>query len=384
MEPEDEGYDPAPAPPHERVWRHPSEVGEVAWRRSEPPLTIGRGLLFTTGAIGGLLALAVLWTTLPTGAGSSVAAVSTQAARTVRVAQTAVSSLAALDTPSTDTVRSAVVRPAAGAAPASSTISTAPGPADTLTPSEPASPSESTSTDGPGTAPPTTLHLSGVTSPGRSAVAVLIGSTQVVLTTAGAIDPDDTVTLTDGDGATRHATVMLIYRGVAVLETDGDIGTPALALGTPIHAGDTVTVVGSSAVSLALGLRDDGGMKVDEWGDADAPEGAPVINGHGQLVGLCRRGRSGPELVTVDARALRNMIAAATGTNPATPGPSTVPPTLTVATSTALTTSTTTAPGSTGVPTSSTVPSPATSSSIPNSTAAAASSASGAATGATP
>ena len=72
---DDEQNDPAPLPAHERAWRHPSEVGERAWVYSEPPLTIGRGLTAATGAIGGLLAMAVLWTMLPTQAGRNVVAI---------------------------------------------------------------------------------------------------------------------------------------------------------------------------------------------------------------------------------------------------------------------------------------------------------------------
>ena len=56
---DDEQYEVAPLPAHERVWRHPSEMGEQAWLHSEPPLAIGRGLTMATGTIGCVLALAV-------------------------------------------------------------------------------------------------------------------------------------------------------------------------------------------------------------------------------------------------------------------------------------------------------------------------------------
>ena len=71
---DDEQDNPAPLPAHERAWRHPSEIGERAWVYSEPPLTIGRGLTAATGAIGGLLAMAVLWAMVPTQAGRTVVA----------------------------------------------------------------------------------------------------------------------------------------------------------------------------------------------------------------------------------------------------------------------------------------------------------------------
>ena len=314
VEPEDSRFDAAPLPPHERAWRHPSEVGEITWRRSEPPLTIGRGLLFTTGAIGGLLALAVLWTTLPTGAGSSVAVVSTQAARAARVSTIpAPSELVNGETPSGGSLP---VGSAAVAGPPATTTSL-------LEPTGGADVGERTG------GPPTTLHLSGATSAERSAVAVLVGTSAVVITTAGAIDPDDVVTLTSGDGGTRTAKVMLIYRGVAVLEPESGLGSTSLVIGTPAHAGDMVTVIGSAAVSVPIGARRDGGVQIDRWGDSDAPEGAPVINRDGQLVGLCRHSKTGPEMVVVDADALRSMVGAATAPkDPA--GEATTEPTTTV------------------------------------------------------
>lgn len=288
MEPDDERFGAAPLPPHERGWRHPSEIGEIAWQRTEPPLTIGRGLLFTAGTIGGLLALAVLWTALPTGAGSSVAAVSTQSARAaVAVTTSASSGLAGGEGP---------FGPVPGTLRATA-HSFAPTQIDGAGP--------------PAAATPTTLHLSASPSVERTAVAVLVGATPVIITTAAAIDPDDVVTLTADDGALQTARVMLTYHGVAVLEPDNMIGSTPLLLGSPTHAGDVVTVVGSAAVAVPLGRRSDGGVRIEEWGGSDAPEGAPVINSAGELVGLCRHAATGPEMVVVDADALRGMVSAA-------------------------------------------------------------------------
>src|SRR5438128_2215925 len=59
-------------------------MGESMWQRTEPPLSIGRGLLVTSGAIGGLLALAVLWAMLPTNAGGNAGGSTTDVVRTLR------------------------------------------------------------------------------------------------------------------------------------------------------------------------------------------------------------------------------------------------------------------------------------------------------------
>lgn len=70
LEDDPHAYPVAPLPRHERTWRHPSEMGEAAWVRTEPPVAIGRGLLVTSGAIGSALGVAVLYLMLPTGAGT--------------------------------------------------------------------------------------------------------------------------------------------------------------------------------------------------------------------------------------------------------------------------------------------------------------------------
>lgn len=77
---DDQQYPPAPLPAHERMWRHPSEVGYATWLRTEPPLTIGRGLSAATGAIGLVLAAALLWAVLPTHAGTVTIAAPTTSA----------------------------------------------------------------------------------------------------------------------------------------------------------------------------------------------------------------------------------------------------------------------------------------------------------------
>ncbi|HVQ52044.1 MAG TPA: hypothetical protein VMS92_18530, partial [Mycobacterium sp.] len=71
---DDGAYPPAPLPAHERTWRHPSEMGRATWTHTEPPIAIGRGLLITTGAIGGLLSIAVLWAMLPSAGRGGIAA----------------------------------------------------------------------------------------------------------------------------------------------------------------------------------------------------------------------------------------------------------------------------------------------------------------------
>jgi hypothetical protein len=44
-------------------------MGQASWMLNEPPMAIGRGLLITTGAIGCVLGVAVLWLLVPIGGG---------------------------------------------------------------------------------------------------------------------------------------------------------------------------------------------------------------------------------------------------------------------------------------------------------------------------
>ncbi len=69
--PDDERYPRAPLPPHERAWRHPSEVGHAQWQRTEPPAVIGRGLLTSVCVLGGLIAVGVMWAVLTTDPGAT-------------------------------------------------------------------------------------------------------------------------------------------------------------------------------------------------------------------------------------------------------------------------------------------------------------------------
>ena len=83
-------YPAAPVPAHERTWRHPSEVGKAAWELSEPPVAIGRGLLVTTGAIGSVLGVAVLWLLSPmSGSAPTASPTATSSVAVVRTTEVA-------------------------------------------------------------------------------------------------------------------------------------------------------------------------------------------------------------------------------------------------------------------------------------------------------
>ena len=270
-------YPPAPLPEHERTWRHPSEIGNAVWVHTEPPITIGRGLLITTGAIGGLLSLAVLWAMLPSagrdGDAAPTAVTSTAkglsgASVTVRP-ETLVATSIALDLPSTS------FRTESTGTPASEEIT------------------NTTFVRTPTTEGTQTSQLEA------APVAVGIGDSLIV-TTARAVEGHTSITLTDANGQPHDATVLMVdaHLGLALLSADAASTTTSYGIGPAASPGDAVTVMGASPTSATVSLDADGHLTLDGWSDS-AAEGTPVINADGQLVGICSHGSSGPVLVSV-------------------------------------------------------------------------------------
>jgi S1-C subfamily serine protease len=248
------------------------------WAHTEPPLTIGRGLLITTGAIGGLLSLAVLWAMLPSaGRGgtaeptvvTSTANDSAAAIVTVRPDTFVATSIAAL-LPTTTFATAAVAAPVSQQSPTTSDSGTVPS--NTIK-----------RTDGFVSAP----------------VAVGVGDS-LVITTARAVEGRTSITITGSDGQPHDATVLMVDRsvGLAVLSADAATSTNSYGIGPAAVDGDVVTVLGALPVSANVRLDSAGHLTLDTWADSMA-EGTPVLNVDGLLIGMCSHGASGPELVSV-------------------------------------------------------------------------------------
>ena len=265
-------------PPHERTWRHPSEVGRTEWTHSEPPLTIGRGLLVTTGAIGGLLSLVVLWAMLPSAGRGGVAGptVVTSSANdlvgSVITARpdTLVATSVDLRLPSTTLRSGSLNAPVAQ----ESTTTTFDRPQATATPQR---------TDLIELAP----------------VAVSIADT-LLLTTAQAVEGRTSLTVTGADGLPHDATVVMVDSrlGLAVLSADAAATTSPYAIGAAANPGDVVTVLGATPTVANVSVDAGGHLMLDAWTSSMA-EGTPVLNADGQLVGMCSHGASGPALISV-------------------------------------------------------------------------------------
>jgi S1-C subfamily serine protease len=259
-------------------------MGEQAWVAGEPPLTIGRGLTAATGAIGGLLALAVLWTMLPTHAGRS-AGVSVRST-VANSASLAPSSAALVETTtssrsSTSTTAAVQATVTTGLVTASTDVALHEQPVPTYSVEQ---------------------HLVTGLAPGAGAIAVAVDNGGLVITTAGAVETGDVVDLRLPDGGIEQAQVLLVdpSSGLAVLAHD----TPAAAPFTVAPAlvpGDVLSFYGVADVTTVV-LPDgtvDTASLAPTVTDANLPEGTPVVNQRGELVALCSHGRGGPLLVSL-------------------------------------------------------------------------------------
>jgi S1-C subfamily serine protease len=270
-------YPPAPLPAHERTWRHPSEVGRAVWTHAEPPITIGRGLLITTGAIGGLLSIAVLWAMLPSAGRGGIAAPTVVASTANDLQSTVITSKADTLVATSVDVRLTPTTVRTG--------STDPATSDPIT---------STSLE---QAPQTASQESELLQ--STPVAVGVGDS-LVITTARAVRGRTTITLTGNDGQPHDAAVLMVDRdrGIAVLSADAAASTTSYGIGPAANPGDVVTVMGSTPISASVSMKSDGHLTLDSWGES-TPEGTPVVNTDGLLVGICSHGSSGNELVSV-------------------------------------------------------------------------------------
>jgi len=273
----------APLPAHERGWRHPSEVGHQAWTASEAPVMLGRGLSATTGAIGVMVSLAVLWTMMPTEAGRT-AAVSVRS--TLAMSNTSdVSNSLKLPT---DTIGSGTVAPTI-ASPSTVVASTvAPPP------------------------PMPTYNVQQTKTLEGGAVAVGISGSSLVITTAYAVEADDTVELLLTDGSTAMAEVLFVDQasGLAVLTTTSLREDPVFQV-AEIAPGDELTLIGETTYTFTVGA--DGTFDQEFAYDDSVREGTPVMNQDGDLVGLCSSSSNNHFVKIGDLAVLQRALAGHAG-----------------------------------------------------------------------
>ncbi|MEK7422485.1 MAG: PDZ domain-containing protein [Actinomycetota bacterium] len=240
-----ERYPSAPMPAHERMWRHPSEIGQAAWVATEPPVAIGRGLLVTTGAIGCALGAAVLWMLTPMGGGlaSTSSPIATSSVTTARIAGITTTSTHAAVT-ATETVQT----------------TTALLPAEVL--------------------PVNTVLVITPEQVGPRSIAVAIGDAPFIVTTALAVFGNDDVGLMTSGEPTNG--VVTIQGDLAFIEPNSSIEVVAFEAVATAEPGQTLLVLSDDVAEITYDFAGtstlDAGLIV---------EGTPVVDDDGALVALC-------------------------------------------------------------------------------------------------
>lgn len=287
-------YPPAPVPAHERTWRHPSEVGQhsnQAWALAEPPVALGRGLLVTTGMIGCAIGVAILWLMVPAGGDPPTA-------------ETATSNRAAASAPrlTTATPADRGDEESAGRSDGSSFGgSTATLLTSTTRPPEASSVSTAAAATLPGEDSPTNTVLVVQEDDAPPAVAVLIGDSPFLVTTANAVGELAQLDVTFDGGDVGTATVVTVDEAVAFLEPSSSAAGPTVGFSTVAEAsdGDRVHALGGEVVSFTFGDPDALAGALDEAADDAIVEGTPVVDEQGALVGLCTHGDDGWSVVAI-------------------------------------------------------------------------------------
>jgi len=281
----------APLPPHERGWRHPSELGDQTWRQTEPPIALGRGLAAATGMFAGLLALALLMTMLPTHAGRSAAA-------SVR------STIGVLTSDDTGPLVD-------------------PGSSGTATTAPATETSDVTLMPNPRTeAMLRTMPTYQVYGGSGLAIAVVIATSagHLVLTTADAVRANLTVELALSDGSTMVVPVLFVDQrsGLALLAPSAARALRSMVpfrVAPGIAPGDELTFFGDRSITLRI--ADDGSLSSAWEADSTIHDGSPVINQRGELVALCSYHNGLHHLIGVDSlAAIEQALAAYTADSP--------------------------------------------------------------------
>jgi membrane-associated protease RseP (regulator of RpoE activity) len=257
---EGDDYPSAPIPAHERTWRHPSEIGQAAWVAAEPPVAIGRGLMVTTGAIGCVLGVAVLWLLTPMGSGlaPSASPIATSAVTAARILG------------ATPTTAQAVLRPTDSTV--ETTIATLP--AEDI--------------------PVNTVLVMNEQQVEPGSIAVAIGDAPFIVTTASAVSGSHDVSLMSSGESTGG--VVTIQGDLALIEPSSSVEVVAFEAVAAAEQGQTLLVLTDEITEITY--HDDGSSSLDA---GVIVEGTPVVNDEGALVALCT-------LVIDDAGAHVNLL----------------------------------------------------------------------------
>jgi hypothetical protein len=328
-----EPWPPAPLPPHERTWRHPSELGATTVQVvAHPQPAMSRKATVVTVAVGVLLVAGAVRMMVP----SSSARTSNSAAESGLSIVTTIAEL-----PTTGGAPAPTGPPSTESAGTTGPTFTSLRATTTVVPHM--------TSGGPNTGV-TTAEVAEFTMVGAETptYAVVLHSGRYLATSAVAVSGMDTVEVQMPSGSTANALVIHNAGPIALLDLV-ESGAPPAPHGEPPEAGDVVTV-GSpdGGVTATVGEDNPDGYRL-LTSEHPLHESGPVYDAAGVVVGICTRTQEAAWLVPV--LLLDDLAAQQPGTPPLTSTSTTV---ATSTTSSSTSTSTTTLPPS-STPTTSTV-----------------------------
>lgn len=260
-------YPIAPIPPHERQWRHPSELAASTRYDLPPTGPLGRGLAIATGVVTVVLAVGLVRLLAPGG--------------------TSVASIGATSVPG--------LLPSVTSSMTGASLTTAPASTSTGAP-------DGSATTAPGTTPvagpPSTL----VTASGSSAITWNDGTWddgRWVVTAAEGLVAGTTTDVATPDGSTRTADVIAVDEGsglalLALAPADPDGGgvsdtlPAAPVVGILPSAGTSVSAVARDGTTVTATLVEtEDGLVVEPTAPTELPHGSPITDESGSVVGLC-------------------------------------------------------------------------------------------------
>jgi hypothetical protein len=332
-----EPWPPAPLPPHERTWRHPSELGATTVHVvAHPQPAMSRKATVVTVAVGVLLVAGAVRMIVPSSSGRT----STSAADTgLSIVTTAIQPVPTAGSEPDPTVPT-TERPAGTTAPTFTSLR-----ATTTLVAHVTSGGPSVST---GINEVAEFTMVGTATP---TYAVVLDTGRYLATSAVALNGMDTVEVLMPSGDTAQAVVIHHAGPIALLDLAGSSAPPA-SHGEPPAAGDVVTVGSPDGeVPATVGEDNEDGYR-RLTSDHPLHDSGPVYDSEGIVVGICTRSQDTAWLVPV--LMLDDLAAQQPGTPPST---STSTSVATSTTSSSSTTSTSTSAPSSTVTTTTVAPS---------------------------
>lgn len=230
-------FPPAPLPPHERTWRHPSEVGESRLHEPAVPVSIdsvGRGVAAFSMSVGLLIVVGLVLLARPDSVGRA------DASDVIRLSGADIELVSLGSDPRSDTP-----------------------------------------------------------------MAVMVEQGPLLVTTRAAVAEQDRIRVRLTDGSTYDVDVVFVddESSIAVLALPNDRPAPVASLpNVPITRGQEVVVISERIHRLSVMSTGDDRRAVIGTSNAAfdpfaVPEGAPVIDRSGRLVGLCTHVGDDVELI---------------------------------------------------------------------------------------